>query len=173
MLITSACTSMNQTECEATDWYDRGINDGIDGKPSGRYRDYLEDCGEFGVAVDEHAYLSGWEIGITRYCTADNGYKTGLAGERYANSCPAETADTFFSAYQLGYDIQEQQARVNSLRYQLEQVNDGLARSNISEERRRLLRRDRRHLRGDLQRAEWALRSAGARARDHGFPAPY
>lgn len=168
-----ACASMNQGQCETADWFNQGVDDGVSGHTDSRYESYNKDCAEFGVRVDRKAYLSGWEVGIAEYCTANNGYDEGLSGNNYRNSCPTQLQDGFFAAYQLGQRLFDQRSRIDALRYELEEVNDDLARHGLSDEQRAILRRDRRHLKRDIDREQIALGMIASQARSQGFPAPF
>lgn len=172
-LTLAACASMNESQCASADWYDRGVRDGSDGRHQDRYQAYNKDCAEFGVQVDSKAWLSGWEIGIDQYCTRDNGYQVGLRGGSYARSCPQASQDTFLAAFQLGEALYNAQLQVDNLRLQIEELGDEAARDRTSDEQRRVLRRDRRHLKDDLRREEWNLDAAKDRARSAGFPVAY
>lgn len=171
-LTVAACATMDQAECETANWYDVGIGDGEHGRASRRYQDYRDDCAEFGVSVDTKAYREGWETGIARYCTRDNGYRVGINGVAYQDSCPAEYEDAFFSAYQLGRAVHTHRHRVDELHHEIEEVGDELEMDDLTEDKRNSLRDKRKRLKKDLEREEWALLAAASEARSHGFAAP-
>ena len=169
----AGCATMDQAECASANWYDLGLGDGEKGRKSTRYSEYRKDCSEFGVSVDTKAYGDGWEAGIGRYCTRENGYRVGTGGSIYQHSCPATIEDTFFSAYQMGRAIHTKQTRVNILRNQVTEVGDDLAKNDLTEEQRSSLAAKRKRLKRDLEGANIGLSLAKSEARKHGFAVSY
>ncbi len=165
----SGCATMSESECTSANWQDVGLQDGTAGKKASRHAHYQKECGAFGATVDTHAYDTGWESGIVLYCTRDNGYQVGASGKIYQHNCPVMTEDAFFSAYQLGHSIHVHQFRVNSLRRQIDDVGNDLAKSDLSEERRKSLAKKRKSLKRDLEGANITVILAKTTARSNGF----
>ena len=125
-LLTS-CASLDESECLLADFRFLGEEDGEKGRPRTRIDTYEKDCASYGLAVDRQAYAQGWEVGIVRFCTRDNGYEYGLEGNHYQRSCPVELADVFFNAYQLGRAIYDAKTEVARLETEITRLGDQLA----------------------------------------------
>jgi hypothetical protein len=171
--MTCGCATMNEGECQNADWYNQGVDDGVAGHNRSRIDAYADDCGEFGIPPDARAWRAGWALGIEQFCTAERGYEEGIEGRSYGNSCPEDIEPPFMSAYLLGRGLYDQRSRVENERTELERINDRLSRSDLSDEQRRSLRRQRNRQRDDVAQEEWRLREAAQRARAQGFPAYY
>ena len=165
----SGCATMSESQCTSANWQNVGLQDGMAGKKASRHVQYQKECGAFGATVDTNDYNMGWQSGIVLYCTRDNGYRVGASGRMYQQTCPSMTEDAFFSAYQLGHSIHAHQFRANSLRRKIDNVGDNLAKSDLSEERRKSLAKKRKWLKRDLEGANVAVVLAKTTARSHGF----
>lgn len=98
-LAVTGCATYSDAElaaqCPMTDWYEYGANDGRLGQPLARAGEFFEGCREQGIEPNVVAYQTGRRIGLQEYCTADNGYRTGVEGRRYHDVCPAELEPAF------------------------------------------------------------------------------
>ena len=168
-LLTSSCASMDQGQCVTADWYDVGYEDGRRGESKNTISNYSNDCAEYGVSVDTGAYKDGWNDGIPQYCTSGNGYRVGINGEYYDDTCPGHLKDRFYIAYLLGSAVHSAQIRVDNLRNEIEELGDQASRSGVSDDRRKELRRDRKRLKNDLDEARIDLIAAEIRASENGF----
>jgi len=100
-LAMSACSSVVSEEaCEAGNWESIGFKDGSNGKSADRLSKIVESCTEYGLSVDNQAWLKGYEAGLPRYCTYERGYERGESGSSYNQVCGGELAE----AYAPGYD---------------------------------------------------------------------
>lgn len=167
--VLSSCATMNEGQCVSANWYDVGYEDGRQGKSIRSVSNYVNDCSEYGLNVDHTAYEDGWHDGIPSFCTADNGYQVGRNGGFYDNACPTGLKDRFYVAYLLGTSVHEARLRVDELRDEIEELGDKAARSGISDDRRKQLRRDRKKRKDDLEDAELDLFAAELRASENGF----
>ncbi|WP_367715245.1 DUF2799 domain-containing protein [Nitratireductor sp. GISD-1A_MAKvit] len=159
MLAMSACATLNESECETVNWGDLGRGDGAAGRSVSYVQRHREACMKYDLPVDENAWRSGWEAGIRRYCTAENGLSEGREGRGYANSCPAEIAPAFENAYRVGKRVHDAQSEYDRLKSELEQLYDDLEDAPKGDERRKV--RNRITLReSDLFLAEGRLRDA-------------
>ncbi|MDT8375405.1 MAG: DUF2799 domain-containing protein [Mariprofundaceae bacterium] len=100
--VISGCASMSKKECMNANWESVGYSDGARGVHNSQLEKHRQSCVEYQVIPDNAAYRSGWEQGIRRYCTADNGYRAGQSGRAYRNICPADVADDYISGWRQG-----------------------------------------------------------------------
>ena len=122
LLTGCASRSLTEHQCAAGDWYSIGERDGFAGSNSSRVLDHQNACGRFGIVPDTAAYRQGWDTGIRRYCTADNGYQQGVSGRGYGGSCPAELDPNFRAAWEDGRALYLARTAVNNLQRRLEQI---------------------------------------------------
>ena len=158
------CAAMSEQECRTANWGEQGMRDALDGYPRSRLQDIREACAEAGVRPNEQLYLNGWEAGIVRFCTPQNGARWGRDGKSYSNSCPPQMEAGFLDRYWVGrraYDAEQNLRHLQSEQFSrqrdLDKAKDDDQRRRISSDRRD---RDRRiaNARDDLDRAEWQLR---------------
>lgn len=130
----SACASVvSEDTCMAGNWEAQGMKDGANGKSSDRLSKIIEACQEYGTSVDNRAYISGYEQGLTRYCTYERGYNAGENGSSFNQVCSGELA----AEYAPGYD--EGRQRYALLRQHSEMVERyQYKRQRLSEMRQRL-----------------------------------
>lgn len=95
----AACATLNEDECKTVNWQQLGDIDGAAGHPATRIAKHHKACEKHKLTVDPVAYERGWQGGIARFCTPQNGFSLGRRGGNYNNSCPSEFAGAFVSAY--------------------------------------------------------------------------
>ena len=74
------------------------------------------------------AYESGWNEGIRRFCTEENGYQQGCQGAKMSNVCPNAAAAEYLDGYQSGYATYMTQLEVASMERSIEAKSDELER---------------------------------------------
>ena len=112
-LLLSACSStMSKDECRAVDWRTIGYEDGVAGHSGERIGLHRKACAEYGVTPDLTAYRAGRAEGLREYCHPHNGYRAGVNGAVYYDSCPADLAPAFVAAYESGRELYVRQRRV-------------------------------------------------------------
>lgn len=108
--ILAGCATISQEECVAADWMVIGEADGAMGyAPQERFAGHTKACNKIGIVPDQTLWNQGYQKGLIRYCTPQNGLSVGEAGKSYANVCPLNSAGRFQHAYDLGrksYNIQ-------------------------------------------------------------------
>ena len=127
--LTSACSSLSESQCLANDWQTVGYSDGAAGQDSSRLLKHTDACMKHGVAPDRELYLAGWEEGVLRYCTPDNGFQQGSKGASYNNVCPPDLAPGFIDAYENGRQLHLAQAEINRLKSLINSKTNALART--------------------------------------------
>ncbi|MBX2847562.1 MAG: DUF2799 domain-containing protein [Acidiferrobacterales bacterium] len=95
----TGCSTMEKTECIASDWQQVGLDDGTRGVAANKAGSYLENCSGSEVAVDMNAYNQGHEKGVALFCQTENGFDLGKKGYEFSVQCPTE----FNSEYKIGY----------------------------------------------------------------------
>lgn len=127
VLAVSACQTLNQEQCQVTDWRVLGSTDGAAGRAQSHVARHQEACTKHGIPVDVPVWQSGWEEGIRRYCTPHNGLEVGTRGASYANSCPGDVAIPFREAYDLGRRVWSARNERDRIRRELDVAIAALA----------------------------------------------
>jgi len=128
-LLLAACSAtMTKDECRAVDWQTVGYEDGVAGYSGERIGQHRKACAEYGVAPDLDAYRAGRADGLREFCQPRNGYRAGVNGAVYHDSCPADLAPAFAEAYDSGRELYVRTRRVTD------------AESGIAHRRREILR---------------------------------
>ena len=107
--------TVSENQCKAGDWQSIGFRDGASGYASTRILNHQEACGEFGIVPERGSYLSGWQDGVTTYCTADNGFQLGLRGRALNTVCSQDLREPFASAHADGRKLYIARGEVNRL----------------------------------------------------------
>lgn len=155
----SACATLNEDECQAADWVDLGYSDGAAGRSPSHLDRHREACARHDLPVEAPQWRDGWEEGIRRYCTPENGLREGRAGRSYAGSCPAEVATDFERAYDVGHRVHEARDERDRIRREIDMLLDDMDEAEKRKERGDIRRRI-SYKRSDLFAAEDRLRDA-------------
>jgi hypothetical protein len=118
VLLVSGCATMSAEECMVADWYGLGQSDARAGRTSSYLANRAGDCAEAGYPADTEAWHQGFADGLGWFCTIDNGFRFGLEGQRYQQSCPPELEGDFSDGYELGLAIHSARGRVSELQRQ-------------------------------------------------------
>ena len=113
-LLLAACstTTLDKDECLAVDWRTIGYEDGVAGRSGERIGLHRKACAEHGVTPDLEAYRAGRAEGMREFCQPHNGYRAGVNGVTYYDSCPDDLAPAFVAAYDSGRALYVREQRV-------------------------------------------------------------
>lgn len=89
--------------CDNINWRQLGMKEAQEGKSLDVLRKYKNKCKPKLKKNDIGDYLSGYEAGLHRYCTRDNGFALGSQGVGYNDICPDEIEGEFLVGYDKGY----------------------------------------------------------------------
>jgi len=136
-LLLAACstTTLDKDECLAVDWRTIGYEDGVAGRSGERIGLHRKACAEHGVTPDLEAYRAGRAEGLREFCQPHNGYRAGVNGVIYYDSCPDDLAPAFVAAYDSGRALYVREQRVRdadaalySKRLEITRLEDRVAR---------------------------------------------
>ncbi|MEO6697722.1 MAG: DUF2799 domain-containing protein [Gammaproteobacteria bacterium] len=164
LALTSACTTLSQSECLQADWHDIGQRDGAQGYGRDRLEDHKKACAEYGVIPDPNLYWEGREAGLKIYCTAENGLEQGKTGAAYNHVCPAGLEPAFLKDHKLGLEIHRLHQQINEIERKIEKEEKRLGKKDLPDAQRREIRDGIREL--DQERAR--LRKSSAAIEDLG-----
>lgn len=112
LLALAGCATVSKEECEATDWYTVGYEDGAMGQGIERLAGRRQACARHGVSLDLEAYRAGRDEGLLEFCQPANGFRAGARGRDYSGACPAHLAANFEDAYRAGRELWRLESRV-------------------------------------------------------------
>jgi hypothetical protein len=102
-----SCSTVSKKDCANKDWFGEGYHTGLTaGNPAATLEAYRATCGkEHGINPDPARFMEGVKAGTTVLCTPEGAFEFGKNGGVYNNSCPKETEEKFYAAYQRGQTI--------------------------------------------------------------------
>ncbi len=147
----TACSVMNQQECETANWNALGYVDGSQGAAPSQFNERSSACSEYNVRADFAQYQTGYQKGLISYCTESHGFFVGSNGNSYQGVCPQKTAAAFLKGYNRGQELHHMKERVENAErdlrmeqydvdHQKERLNDlknSLIYDNLSSRERR------------------------------------
>jgi len=139
LLLGCATPPLTADQCTAADWQKVGVQDGRQGFPAGKLRNYSEDCAQFNIQPDQALYEQGRALGLAEYCTPQQGFIAGYKGHAYYDVCPEEAEKAFYPQYVLGSDLGRVEQRIFELENDLRVIEGDLRsyrRSSKWEDRR-------------------------------------
>ncbi len=125
-LLLTGCATMSPEECAVADWERIGEMDARSGEGMNYFARRASDCAEAGYPADQAAWTRGWDVGITWFCTRNNGFRKGLDGYRYDQICPGHIEQDFLDGYDTGYAIHQYHERIDRTGSEIERARERL-----------------------------------------------
>lgn len=171
LVFTTGCATMNQSECQVANWEIIGLEDASAGRSSSYIGQHRSACAEYGLSPDLELYMKGYERGLARFCTYQNGLNLGSNGRSYASICSGDSAEDFMRGYSQGRQDFEMRQNINRLKseisrhhqrlqqieIQIDKKEDLIVSANTSSESRRQLLAEIESLREEKQVIELEL----------------
>jgi hypothetical protein len=123
----TGCASLSERECRNADWYAIGTRDGRNGADAGRIAEHEKACAELGIQPDRTQWAAGRADGLAAYCTPRRGFDVGESGGVYGGVCGPETEPAFLRAYDLGRELADARARLETIDRELAYLDRALA----------------------------------------------
>lgn len=153
----SACHSISEESCVGGDWESIGFKDGSKGKKITKADKYNKRCAKFDAVVDLDSYQTGYEAGLPRYCTFENGYERGIDGSSYNKVCAGDLAQDYAPGYEQGRVIYQIYQEHDSMLAQYENYDSALfsvrrklREDDITDKERERLNRKARRLKQEM-----------------------
>lgn len=103
ILTLSGCASLTREQCQSINWYEQGKYDGMSGRPSQQFRQYMKSCAEHGIALNQDTtYEQGRLQGLKYFCSYESGRKEGVADNPYSAICPDALEAEFLRGFESG-----------------------------------------------------------------------
>ncbi len=120
LILFSGCSLLSLEECQKMNWRDKGYQDAIIGTSTPRTYDYQKACSEHNIKIDDKKYNDGFNEGLKKFCTYDQGYKIGKKGGSH-QSCE-KIGNEFSQGLELGHLEYKKEVAKNNLKRRLEQT---------------------------------------------------
>jgi hypothetical protein len=105
MLVGCSHATLDRDECLRGDWYQVGLQDGLNGKTQGELNLHKTACAEYGINPDVQKYSEGRDKGLADYCKLENAVTTGLNGQLYQGVCPKDVDEAFRRQNAAAYNL--------------------------------------------------------------------
>jgi hypothetical protein len=175
-LLASGCATMSPEQCMVADWYALGERDALAGLDSNHLANRAKACQEAGYDIDSAAWYAGFEAAIPAFCTLDNGFRYGIVGNTYRNTCPPELRAEFLEGYDVGAEIHSLEQQVAASQRGLNTIQSNIERAQNADTPNQEYILDLRHDLQDqmalIREQEVALATARGVAIARGFPVP-
>lgn len=126
-LLLAACASLSEDECRGGNWYDIGVRDGADGRPSDFIFTHAKACADYGVRPDRTAWLRGREEGLRLYCTPERAFQEGRRGRSLAPVCPIEDLAALERANDRGQRLHFIEEEIEDVEREIREITSQIA----------------------------------------------
>jgi hypothetical protein len=141
MIILAGCQSATvRTACKQTDWYELGRRDSTVGVAQ-QLGNHRAKCGKAFDSLSESLYVTGYNNGLTEYCTSENGYEIGRSGANPSVRCPAPMDETFLAGVDRGQRARAHEQSIQRLDREISSLNQKLSGEGGDPDRESLLSR--------------------------------
>lgn len=135
------CASMTEGQCRRADWYERGLEDGREGRRASWLDAHRQACAKAGVQPEASRWRAGWEEGNRAYCTLRNGWQAGALNRAYDGACRDRDEDAFMRAYAAGQAVWRTRQELQRNWDEIERLELELRRTIKDEDRQRIRQR--------------------------------
>ena len=110
-VLLTGCVSRSANVCTGSDAESLGFLEATEGRLG---------CATAFFGSDAVAYQHGWQQGIQRFCTEENGFQQGSQAAVLSDVCPAALATSYIDGYQSGYSVYLAQLEVDAFERAIE-----------------------------------------------------
>jgi hypothetical protein len=107
----AGCAFRSTNVCAGDDAESLGFHEAIEGHRG---------CSTAFFGGDAVGYQRGWQQGIRRFCTEENGFQQGSQAAALSDACPAALATPYIDGYQSGYSLYLTQLEVDAMERAIE-----------------------------------------------------
>jgi hypothetical protein len=120
----SGCATLSRNECLEADWFEIGRKDGMTGEPRALFQKHVDACLKHGISPNRYDYFAGRDMGLSIYCTENNGFEQGRRGKKYQYVCPPDLEQVFLIGFNQGKEIYDYESKVASLERRLKRIEE-------------------------------------------------
>lgn len=97
------CQNSAKKECEEKNWRQQAYMDALNGIPLKNFKKTQEQCQKrFNIEIQNEIYKEGYDLGLVKLCTREQGFEFGINGKEYFGTCQERDEDTFLKSYRFG-----------------------------------------------------------------------
>lgn len=149
-LLVASCSAIRPEHCPYADWGATGELHAIKGFQS-RLPGLYDTCLPVGVLPDGDAYIAGYQRGLMRFCTIENGWVWGSNRSVNPNICPPALAPGFDRAFNTRSTLEALIIEETNLKARRDQLEDMIFAGYVDDV---AVLRELREVRQDLERLE-------------------
>ncbi|MBC76102.1 MAG: hypothetical protein CME64_08805 [Halobacteriovoraceae bacterium] len=120
ILLLNGCSSLSKEDCANQNWFELGRSDAMGGEANPKTSEYANDCSEYGMQIKGKDYIKGFQVGLKKYCTYENGQDLGEDGE-----APHPRCEKLNPKFKKGYSVGLEKFKREQLRSELIEDNGG------------------------------------------------
>ena len=165
----TSVSSGGVSNCRAANWYEVGFEDGTRGFPTEKVQEYRR-CPAIAQQATLDAYRAGWDDGIARYCTEENGFVVAANGNAQVGNCPRSQSRGFRKGRRLGTNVFEQNQSIAEKSAAIEVLDQNIRSGRFSPNQVERLVTDRRKLLDTLAKDQRELDKLLRTARQRRYP---
>lgn len=130
-VISISCSTIRPEHCPYADWQATGELHASKGFQS-RLPSLVETCTRVGIMPDGEAYIAGYQQGLLRFCTIENGWVWGQSRDVNPGICPPALRTGFDRAFKARATLEQLDRDESNLLSRRDQLEDqmGLAAEN-------------------------------------------
>lgn len=99
-------TADKSASCNSLDWFEIGRQSGTAGHPPALASEKKRCSGQLDASA-QALYITGYNKGLSDFCTPENGYTLGRSGSPTSSACPITSRTNFQVAYKRGVRAKE------------------------------------------------------------------
>ncbi len=165
----SGCATLNEAECFSANWYDLGFDNALSGKKSSFVSQHTSACKKYEITPDFELYREGWQQGVKKFCTAESGFRYGIAGNYYRNTCSIDTESEFLKGFNPARRIAQKKREISNLKNEVSSIRESIIADDLDKDQQTRISMQHLDARLDLQLLELELFQLESRAREKGF----
>lgn len=101
LLLTGCVPHLTAEQCLSIDWFQMGVNDGIQAQTHDLNRD-MQDCAKYNITINTAAYQRGYQQGLKQFCTFQKGLQLGSQGAANPHLCAGMAGADFDRGWRRG-----------------------------------------------------------------------
>lgn len=104
-ILLAGCSTISKDSCIVGSWESLGYEDGRKGESRGRFNKIAKSCAKHGILANAADYRSGYDAGVTQYCSYDKGLTHGKSGNSVKTECREINSTAYLAGYKEGVPL--------------------------------------------------------------------
>jgi len=141
-LALSGCASAppeEQFSCKGTDWFELGRRDGTAGQATSFIETHRKECSKEFNQQTEAYYMNGYNKGLVDYCSVENGFVLGRAGQPMKPVCPSPMDRSFMIGFNRGQRVYQLERANTQIERKISSINQQLKNKSVRTDQKEAL----------------------------------